>query len=230
MLHGLLARPSSVKHTPRSCKHWLRCEVFDTLVLMPNVYVIAGPNGAGKTTFARDYLPLEVGCFEFINSDLIAAGLSPLRPEAAALRAGRIVLTELKRLASAKADFGFETTLAGKTYAKFLTNWKSKGYLIHLYYLWLPDVELHVQRVAERVRHGGHDVPEDDIRRRYRRSLTNLFKLYQPLADRWAFFDNTGTAPRLVATHNGVETEMLDPVWYAQMQKRVPDDAHPSNE
>ena len=112
---------------------------------MPTAYLIAGPNGAGKTTFARDYLPNEVGCFEFINNDLIAAGLAPLQPDRAQQRAGRIVIAELHQLAKNRADFAFETTLAGRTYAAFLKELRSTGYAVHLYYLWLPDVELHIQ-------------------------------------------------------------------------------------
>lgn len=98
---------------------------------------------------------------------------------------------------------------------------KQQGYAIHLYYLWLPDVELHIQRVAERVQHDGHDVPEEDIRRRYRRSLVNWFKLYQPLASYWAVFDNTGTSPRMVASLNEQGMEILDVAWYDAMKLKV---------
>jgi len=188
---------------------------------LPTAYLIAGPNGAGKTTFARDYLPNEVGCFEFINNDLIAAGLAPLQPERAQQRAGRIVITELKQLAKNQADFGFETTLAGRTYAAFLRELRAADYAVHLYYLWLPDVELHIQRVAERVRQGGHDVPEEDIRRRYKRSLLNFFELYQPLADRWAIFDNTGTAPRMIASLNERGMEIFDAGWYDSIKQKA---------
>ncbi len=188
---------------------------------MPNAYVIAGPNGAGKTTFARDYLPLEVGCFEFINNDLIAAGLAPLRPELANQRSARIVLGELHRLAQEKADFGFETTLAGRTYARFLRGLRAAGYALHLYYLWLPHADLHVQRVAERVRHGGHNVPESDIRRRYQRSLVNLFSLYRPLATTWTILDNSGDHPRVVARHNTKGDETLDQSFLTLMKERA---------
>lgn len=193
---------------------------------MPTAYLIAGPNGAGKTTFARDYLPNEVGCFEFINNDLIAAGLAPLQPDRAQLRAARIVLTELKQLAKSLADFGFETTLAGRTYAAFLKELRAAGYSVHLYYLWLPDVELHIQRVAERVRQGGHDVLEEDIRRRYKRSVVNFFELYQPLADRWAIFDNTGTAPRMIASLNEQGMEIFDSAWYDSIKQKAHEYGH----
>jgi len=193
---------------------------------MPTAYLIAGPNGAGKTTFARDYLPNEVGCFEFINNDLIAAGLAPLQPDRAQQRAARIVLNELRQLAEAKANFGFETTLAGRTYAAFLRDLRSAGYAVHLYYLWLPDVELHIQRVAERVRQGGHDVPEEDIRRRYKRSLLNFFELYQPLVDHWAIFDNTGSSPRKIASLMDQDIEINDRAWYDSMKQKADEYGH----
>lgn len=130
-------------------------------------------------------------------------------------------MTELNQLAKNQADFGFETTLAGRTYAAFLKELRSAGYSVHLYYLWLPDVELHIQRVAERVRQGGHDVPEEDIRRRYKRSLVNFFELYQPLADRWAVFDNTGTAPRMTASLNEQGMEIFDGAWYDSLKQKA---------
>lgn len=188
---------------------------------MPTAYVIAGPNGAGKTTFARDYLPYEVGCFEFINNDLIAAGLAPLQPDRAQQRAARIVLTELDQLARSQADFGFETTLAGRTYAAFLRKLRAQGYSVHLYFLWLSDVELHIRRVSERVRQSGHDVPEEDIRRRYRRSLVNFFELYQPLAHQWAIFENTGIMPRKIASFIDQALEITDPAWYDAMREQA---------
>ncbi len=187
---------------------------------MPNAYVIAGPNGAGKTTFACDYLPNEVGCFEFINADLIAAGLAPLQPQLAQQRAARVVLSELRSLSERHVDFGFETTLAGRTYARFLQALRHKGYAVHLYYLWLPDVELHIRRVADRVRSGGHDVPEADIRRRYQRSLVNFFELYQPLSSRWSIYDNSSHPVRLVRHYNETNMSCLDDPFYDMMKKR----------
>lgn len=186
--------------------------------MLPTVYVIAGPNGAGKTTFACDYLPNEVGCFEFINADLIAAGLAPLQPQLAQQRAARIVLSELRSLSEQQVDFGFETTLAGRTYARFLQQLKTSGYQIHLYYLWLPDVELHIKRVSERVRKGGHDVPETDIRRRYQRSLVNFFELYQPLATTWNIVDNSRSTPRVVVQYNDNAENVKDASYLMQMK------------
>ena len=164
----------------------------------PRCIVIAGPNGAGKTTFAREYLPREGGMIHFVNADLIASGLSPLRPELAARRGGRLVLTELSRLAKARQDFAFESTLSGRTYLPLLRRWKTSGYRIELVFLSLPSVQLAFQRIAARVRQGGHDVPRVDVARRFDRSWKNFQLLYRDLADTWAIYDNAGETPRLL--------------------------------
>jgi predicted ABC-type ATPase len=160
--------------------------------------VIAGPNGAGKTTFAVEFLPREGGVIHFVNADLIAGGLSPLRPELAARRAGRLVLTELDRLVKAREDFAFESTLSGRTYLGLMKRWKSAGYRIEMVFLWLPSVQLALQRIAARVRQGGHAVPRADVIRRFDRSWTNFHGIYQPLADAWAVYDNSREVPRLL--------------------------------
>ena len=131
----------------------------------PRLYVVAGPNGAGKTTFARKFLPDYAHCKQFVNADLIASGLSPFSPEAAALRAGRLLLEQIRLLARARSDFGFETTLAGVTYVSIFSKLKAEGYRIHLFFLWVPTVELALARIADRVRRGGHDVLEPVVRR-----------------------------------------------------------------
>ena len=164
----------------------------------PRCIVIAGPNGAGKTTFAREFLPREGGVIHFVNADLIASGLSPLRPELAARRGGRLVLMELSRLAKARQDFAFESTLSGRTYLPLLRRWKASGYRIELVFLSLPSVELALQRIAARVRQGGHDVPRADVVRRFNRSWRNFQLIYCELADMWAIYDNAGEAPRLL--------------------------------
>lgn len=164
----------------------------------PRCIVIAGPNGAGKTTFAVEFLPREGGVIHFVNADLIAGGLSPLRPELAARRAGRLVLTELDRLVKAREDFAFESTLSGRTYLGLMKRWKSTGYRIEMVFLWLPSVQLALQRIAARVRQGGHAVPRADVIRRFDRSWTNFRGIYQPLADAWAVYDNSGEVPRLL--------------------------------
>jgi predicted ABC-type ATPase len=160
--------------------------------------VIAGPNGAGKTTFAREFLLREASVVHFVNADLIAGGLSPLRPELAARRAGRLVLTELNRLATAHKDFAFESTLSGRTYLRMLSRWKAAGYRIEMVFLSLPSVQLALQRIVARVRQGGHDVPRADVIRRFDRSWANFHVVYRPLADVWAVYDNSGEAPRLL--------------------------------
>jgi predicted ABC-type ATPase len=135
----------------------------------PRCIVIAGPNGAGKKTFARDYLPGIASLVHFINADLIAGGISPLRPELAAIAAGRLVLRELSRLVEAKAEFAFESTFSGLHYAKRLEEWKERGYLIEIVYIRLASPQLALSRIAGRVKQGGHDVPRADVIRRFKR-------------------------------------------------------------
>ena len=167
-------------------------------VRSPRCIIIAGPNGAGKTTFAREFLLRETGVIHFVNADLIAGGLSPLRPELAARQAGRLVLTELIRLAKAREDFAFESTLSGRTYLRLLNRWKAAGYWIEIVFLSLPSVQLALHRIATRVRQGGHDVPRADALRRFDRSWHNFHTLYRSLADTWSVYDNSGDSPRLL--------------------------------
>lgn len=164
----------------------------------PRCIIIAGPNGAGKTTFAREFLLREVGVIHFVNADLIAGGLSPLRPDLAARQAGRLVLTELTRLVKARENFAFESTLSGRTYLQILKQWKTAGYRIEIVFLSLPSVQLALQRIAARVHQGGHNVPRADVIRRFKRSWNNFQKLYRPLAEKWSVYDNAGGAPQLV--------------------------------
>jgi predicted ABC-type ATPase len=160
--------------------------------------VIAGPNGAGKTTFARRYLPAKARVFHFVNADLIAAGLSPLKPELAAIAAARMVLREIDRLAKARADFAFESTLSGLTYVRRLESWRRVGYRVEIVYLRLKSSQLALRRVAARVRQGGHDVPRVDVVRRYSRGWNNFQLIYRPLADSWAIYENSGQSPQLL--------------------------------
>ena len=165
----------------------------------PNLYIIAGPNGAGKTTFARKFLPDYVKCLEFINADLIAGGLSPFVPERAAIRAGRIMVEQIQSLSAQRRDFGFETTLSGKTYVKLFEELKEKGYRINLFFLWIGNADLAIERIADRVRKGGHNIPENVVRRRFAKGLTNFSNLYRPILDSWFIFDNSKATPKLVA-------------------------------
>ncbi len=164
------------------------------------IIIIAGPNGAGKTTFAREFLPQEAHCPDFINADLIAAGLSPFNPEAVALRAGRLMLEEIASRTVQGRGFAFETTLSGLTYARRIPLWKRDGYHLKLIFLSLTSVEIAVARVAARVAQGGHGVPEDVIRRRFNAGLHNFERLYKPLVDAWVQYDNSGSAPVLIAS------------------------------
>jgi len=160
--------------------------------------IIAGPNGAGKTTFAREFLSKEAGVVHFINPDLIASGLSPLRPELAALAAGRLFLRELDRLARARQDFAFESTLSGLTYMRRLKRWKAAGWRIEIVYLWISSPQLALRRIAARVRQGGHNVPRRDVLRRFTRSWINLQKFYRLLADGWTVYDNSSDVPKVI--------------------------------
>lgn len=163
----------------------------------PRCLVIAGPNGAGKTTFAREFLPREASVLRFVNADLIAAGLSPLKPELAALAAGRLFLAEIDRLAELRTSFAFESTLSGLGHAERLRALRTLGYRIELIFLRLPTEEVALARVAMRVRHGGHAVPEADIRRRFHRGWENFQNTYRALAHAWAVYDNSTEKPVL---------------------------------
>lgn len=164
----------------------------------PRCIIIAGPNGAGKTTFAREFLPKDAHILYFVNADLIAGGLSPLRPELAALSGGRLFLAELDRLSHARVDFAFETTLSGLVYLQRLQRWKDDDYRIEIIYLSLPSPRLALRRVAARVRQGGHNVPRADVLRRFKRSWINFKQHYRVLADRWEVYDNSEQTPRLL--------------------------------
>lgn len=162
------------------------------------VIIIAGPNGAGKTTFAREFLPNEAACPVFINADLIAAGLAPFAPESAAVQAGRLMLAELERHAQAGHSFAFETTLSGRAYLKHIRSWQQLGYRVELIFLQLNHADEAVARVQQRVRQGGHDIPEAVIRRRFAAGLDNFHQHYAPAVDAWALYNNAGEAPVLL--------------------------------
>jgi predicted ABC-type ATPase len=162
------------------------------------IIIIAGPNGAGKTTFAEEFLPQERHGPVFINADLIAAGISPLSPELAAFKAGRLMLQAMDDQAARGESFAFETTLSDSGYAYLIQTWQRQRYLVSLYYLHLHSPELAIARVAERVRQGGHSVSEFVIRRRYQTGWNYFKSLYRPLVDDWMLFDNSGEAPTLV--------------------------------
>jgi predicted ABC-type ATPase len=164
----------------------------------PRCIIIAGPNGAGKTTFAREFLPKDAGVVHFVNADLLAAGLSPLQPQLAALNAGRLFLGELDRLAKSRSDFAFESTLSGLTYISRIKRWKAAGYRIEIVFLRVSSVPLLLRRITARVKQGGHDVPRADVLRRFVRGWENFERAYKPLADAWTVYDNSGGKLKLL--------------------------------
>ena len=186
----------------------------------PNVYIIAGPNGAGKTTFAREFLPLYADCKNFINADLIAQGMSPFSPESAAFHAGRLMLGEIDHLSKRAVDFGFETTLSGHAHLHLIRRLRDRGYKVHFFYLWVPNVEFAVSRVRERVLKGGHDVPETVILRRFERSIRNFMERYRPLGEAWTIFNNTGNRPKIIAFEFSGKVTIIDQERYAELSNR----------
>jgi len=187
----------------------------------PHVIVLSGPNGAGKSTAAPALLKGALGVTEFVNPDVIAQGLSAFAPERVALAAGRIMLTRLHELAHQGVDFAFETTLASRRFAPWLADLRRTGYSVHVLFLWLPSADLAVERVAERVRMGGHAVPEETIRRRYVAGLRNFFMLYRPLAATWRIFDTSQACrPQLIARGEGVRvTRIVDRQMWGQVRQ-----------
>ncbi|MBI1767394.1 MAG: zeta toxin family protein [Bacteroidetes bacterium] len=169
---------------------------------MPNLYVIAGCNGAGKTTASYTVLPEILNCKEFVNADEIARGLSPFQPETVSFQAGRIMLQRVKELLKSKVDFGFETTLATRSYVQLINQAKKYGFTVVLIYFWLESVDLAKARVKSRVEKGGHNIPPDVIERRYKRGVDNFFSTYKNLADKWIFYNNSFEAPVTIAGGN----------------------------
>lgn len=188
--------------------------------IRPNLYIIAGPNGSGKTTFVKRFLPFYVDCLNFVNADLIASGLAPFSPEVAAVKAGKLMLEEIEKYRNQRANFAFETTLAGRSHLKLLKEMKEDGYKIHLFFLWIRSSELALRRVKERVSMGGHDVPAQTILRRFNRGLYNLFHLYRPLLDSWMLFDNSGNLPMVIAKEiDGVKT-IMDDILFTEIRRK----------
>ncbi len=188
---------------------------------MPTCWIIAGPNGAGKTTFALEYLPLVAKCFRFVNADLIAAGLSPLAPERELLAASRLFLTEIETCIQQREDFGFETTLAGRSYLKLVQRLRAEGWRIELVYLALPHLEMSRLRVAERVAHGGHNIPAADIERRFARSLDNLLTRFSGAVDECRCFMNSGPLPELIFEQQGELRSIVDAAHYQRLLDEV---------
>ena len=176
----------------------------------PVVFVLAGPNGAGKSTAAPVLVNEMAGIDRYINADAIARGLSPFDPAMSAVSAGRVMIRHMDELADERRSFAIETTLSGMKLAGRLARLRDDGYGIHMVYLWLPSAELAVERVAERVRLGGHSIDEPVIRRRYLRSLENFMALYRPIARSWRVYDNAGLSPTAIASGSGDAVQIDD--------------------
>jgi predicted ABC-type ATPase len=159
------------------------------------IYIIAGPNGAGKTTFAKRFIPATVNVTQFVNADLIAYGLSPFAPEREAIQAGKLMLRQINKLVIQGESFCFETTLAGRSYARMIPKWQAQGFAVRLVFLLLPDAQTAIARVASRVAQGGHFIPENVIRRRFAAGLRNFHAVYKKLVNGWVLYDNTGEYP-----------------------------------
>jgi predicted ABC-type ATPase len=191
----------------------------------PQLVLIGGPNGAGKSTAAPQLLRDTLDVAEFVNADAIASGLSGFHPESAALQAGRVMLKRVRRLASNRADFAFESTLASRGFAPWINRLKQSGYVFRLAFLWLPNPDVAIARVAARVRAGGHDIPDSTIRRRYYSGLRNFFRLYRPIANDWRFYDSTATSgPRLISMgESTADIEVRDVNLWTRIKEGVQD-------
>jgi predicted ABC-type ATPase len=189
----------------------------------PQVVVLAGINGAGKTTAAQHLLYDALHIPSFTNADTIARGLNALAVETEAATAGRIMLEHLRELARNRRSFAFETTLSGRTYARWLGELVRDGYAVHLFFYWLRSPELAIGRVAQRVRAGGHHVPDDTIRRRYARSARNFLELYRSVVTTWQVYDNSGGERRLIAFRDGGSDTVLDPETWAAIKRSADD-------
>ncbi|MER0215757.1 MAG: hypothetical protein DU481_06105 [Nitrosomonas sp.] len=184
---------------------------------MLTCWIIAGPNGAGKTTFALEYLSKVASCTHFVNADLIAAGLSPLAPERELIAASRIFLNEIEENIKRRENFAFETTLSGRSYLRLIHRLQRDGWQVELIYLALPSARISEMRVAERVAHGGHNIPLRDIERRFPRSLVNLLNVFSHKVDRCICFMNDGESPILVFEQKGGSRDILHEIYYRQL-------------
>jgi predicted ABC-type ATPase len=175
---------------------------------MPNLFIIAGCNGAGKTTASYTVLPEMLNCKEFVNADEIAKGISPFQPEKAAIDAGKIMLSRIDELIALQIDFSFETTLAPRYFVNLIKEAQSKGYFVTLVFFWLNTVDLAIERVKMRVSEGGHNIPEETIRRRYKSGIRNLLDLYIPVCDYWILINNSDNPFKVIA--EGLKNPELD--------------------
>ena len=187
---------------------------------MRKLYVIAGSNGAGKTTASYTILPEMLDCNEFVNADEIAKGLSPFKPENTAIQAGRLMLARINQLIEAGQNFAFETTLATKSYKNFILKAKQKKYKVILLFFWLRTPDLAVKRVETRVKEGGHNIPEETIRRRYENGLRNFFNIFKPIVDEWVFIDNSGGPYEILAEGNSFSKDIQNNASWTSLIKK----------
>lgn len=186
-----------------------------------NLYIIAGCNGAGKTTASFTILPDILDCKEFVNADEIARGLSPFQPDKVSFEAGRIMLNRIEELFGDNKSFAFETTLATKSYKSKILEAQKNGYEVTLLFFWLNNIELAIERVANRVQEGGHNIPTDVIIRRYKRGIINLFDIYIPIVDEYMIIDNSeGKRELIINKLKNSETEIYDEVIYERIKRQ----------
>lgn len=193
-------------------------------VIRPQVAVLAGINGAGKSTAAQHLLREALRIPSFTNADTIARGLNAFDVESVAAKAGRIMLEHLHELAAARKSFALETTLSGRAYARWLGELAREGYAVHLFYYWLRNPDMAIRRVADRVRAGGHHVPDDTVRRRYTRSVRNFLELYRPIVTTWQVYDNSDNDRRLIAFNNSFFDTVVDPDLWDAFNRSADDD------
>lgn len=189
----------------RLCSLWLWS--YFEIRIMAKLYIISGCNGAGKTTASYSLLPEMLNCTQFVNSDEFAKGLSPFHPEKASIQASRYMLMKFKYLLERQQDFAIETTLATRTLLKMAQKAQRAGYTVTLLYFWLNSPELAVERVRARVEAGGHDIPEETIRRRYQVGIDYFFHYYAPMCERWILADNSQIPFRVIA--QGTKDEVI---------------------
>ena len=166
---------------------------------MPRLYILCGCNGAGKTTASYTMLPEILDCHEFVNSDEFAKSLSPFDPSTASVSASRLMLMRIQFLLDRGEDFSIETTLATRSLVSIINKAREKDYTVTILYLWIQSPEIALQRVRNRVNNGGHNIPEDTLRRRYRMGIKYLLSTYIPLSDRWVMVDNTKSPFTVIA-------------------------------
>jgi len=188
---------------------------------MPNLYIIAGCNGAGKTTASFTIFPDILNCTQFVNADNIAYGLSPFNVESVTIEAGKIMLQRIDELLSLGEDFAIETTLTTRSYVTLIHKAKLLGFKVSVIYIWLNSPQLAIERVAERVRNGGHNIPSDVIERRYHKGIKNLFELFMPVCDFWKIIDNSDDFVINIAHKEGFESVIENVELWRAIQKQI---------